>query len=79
MNNRLNLEQDMILLFKSYFHVAFYYIVMLNLCTESACLMVEEFFPLKLSIQWNKQSIHCWIFGPGSFIFCLSSGFVNLG
>lgn len=51
MNNRLNLEQDMILLFKSYFHVAFYYIVMLNLCTESACLMVEEFFPLKLSIQ----------------------------
>lgn len=32
------------------FHVAYYYIVMWNLCIEFACLMVEE-FPLKLSIS----------------------------
>lgn len=49
------MEQGMIFI-NIIFHVAYYYIIMLNLCIKSACLMVEV-LPQKLSIPWNEQSI----------------------
>ena len=39
----LNIFAQVVFLLNIIFHVAYYYIVMLNLCIEFACLMVEEF------------------------------------
>lgn len=48
------MEQRLILL--NIFPVGYYYIVMLNLCIESACLTIDK-FTLKWSNPWNEQSI----------------------